>query len=140
LKLVRPYTWPSQHQKEGLPEPSPPPQLAELSPRSAELPSLTTWQWLRVMPSVRQRSAKRLRVTQSVRQVCAKESRDQYGVGWKNVSSSSIPQLKVISRNFFHKSGVENLLYLTAISKSAYIFSTSCEKRTPCLYGVRVYI
>jgi hypothetical protein len=76
---------------------APPPQLAALSPKSVELPSLTTWQGLRKTPSVPQRSAKCLRVMRSVRQVCAKESHDQC-------------YFKVISRNLFHKLGVENLL------------------------------
>ncbi len=63
------------------------------------------------------------------------------GAGWENAISSYTLQLMVISRNLFYKSGVQKtFFYLTSMSKSASLFSMSCEKWISCLYsGVFIY-
>jgi hypothetical protein len=90
----------------------------------AELPFLTMWPGLPVTWSVRQWPAK---CPRGACQSSTKESRDQCGAGWENAISSYTLQLMVISRNLFHKLGVENLLQPYSMSKSAYLFSASCE-------------
>jgi hypothetical protein len=89
--------------KNYYPSHAPLPQLAESSPKSAELPFLTIWPGLRMTPSVHQLSAK-------CAQVPAKEPRDQCGAGGENVISSFTLQLMVISRNLFYNTGGKNLL------------------------------
>ncbi len=80
----------------------------------AESPAPTTWQRsLKTQQDARRRlrSAKCMPMVHQVSAKCApRESLDQWGAGWEDAISPHLLQLMVITRNLFHKLGVENLL------------------------------
>jgi hypothetical protein len=51
------------------------------------------------------------------------------GFGVKVAIFPQIPQLMGLERNLFSKMCAGNFIYLTAVSKSAYLFPVSCENR-----------
>jgi hypothetical protein len=62
------------------------------------------------------------------------------GFGVKVTIFPQIPQLMGLERNLFSKMCAGNFIYLTAVSKSAYLFPVSCENRYSAYIVIRHYI
>ena len=116
----------------------PPPQSWRNCPQNQQFCHLPPHEWSAGDTKCPRVAREGPRVT---RGVPAKESHDQCGGGGRKHDF-----FKYFSINGYFKKpilqerGAKTFFYLTSMSKSAFLFSMSCEKQISCLYSVRACI